>query len=479
MPNERMLEVCHRVHIEPKDASVTRNDKPINNILSILTHTGKSSPKTINLERTNIYLLILLVFIYKLTLDYIYVNFITEAYSSIGLVYEFNKNRYIITTIIVFISIFPLRRMFEQVEKPSAIMMVCFYLIYFYPNCTLNSISNLNTSFFIFSLFYWLVLTLLYFYLPKSELLIKRRLSSNDPIYFYILLFSVTVVAVALVISYRGFVIKYDLTDVYKIREEVKYIDTSSVFGYIKPLASHFTQIALIFFLINKQKTFAVLMVIFQLMLFAFGAHKVDFFFLIITILIYILYRNRLKYLLLYGLIIANGFTIMVAIILLNSTLLTDIASIYARVLFTPNILSSYFFDFFSSHDFLYLRDHINPILGLENPYGIETPYLIAILFRNANNMQANTGLIGSDFAQFGWATLFILVPIRIALMGIMDGVSRGLDVRITIIVSFSYAFIFINGSLLGTLLSGGFIIVCLLLYLIPRKAITLHDVPR
>ena len=125
----------------------------------------------ISLRINNIYVLTFLVFIYKFALDYIYLNYITEIYSSIGFVYDFNKSRYIITTLIIFLSVFPLKKMFDQFEKPSAIMMICFYLLYFYPNCILNSISNLDIGFFIFSLSYWLVLTLLFFYMPKIKIL--------------------------------------------------------------------------------------------------------------------------------------------------------------------------------------------------------------------------------------------------------------------------------------------------------------------
>lgn len=407
----------------------------------------------------------ILIFTYKFSLDYIYLNYITDFYASIGLVENVNIFRYLISIPIMFLSIIPLKKMFNNFEKPSSIMMITFYLLYFYPNLTFCSLSNPDIYFYLFSLLYWFILTIMYLHSSnKKYILIK---GPKNPRYFYFLIFSVIFISVAFTAYYNGFNIKFDLKNIYEIRADVKLMSVSTIFGYLKPAASKFAQIGLIYFLINKNKILAAFMVLAQLMFFAFGAHKTDFFFLILSIIIYYFYNNKSKHLILYGLVLIN--MIIIFFVSNQSSLLVEVSSIYTRILFTPNILSSYFFDFFTSNENLYFRDNLNQFLGLGTTYGMEIPYLIAIEYRNAPGMQANTGLIGSDFAEFGWLSLIFLIPIRVFLMNLLDSVSYNLEPKLLLIVSFSFSFSFINGSLLGQLLTGGFFAVCLLLYFTPR----------
>lgn len=412
-------------------------------------------------------LLLLLIILYKLSLDFIYFNIITDYYKHMGFIIDIDTPIYIFTWGILLISIFPLKKLFERFDKPSAIIMVIFYLIYFYPNMTFNAISG-KSSFFVFSLSYWFVLTLLYFITPVSfGKKIKRKIK---PYRFYLILFSVLFITLAFTIYYNGLKIKFDLSDIYDIRNKVKEMDLPGIVGYLKPLANKFVVIGLIYFLIKKNSLMSGIMVIISLMLFAFGAHKTDFFLLILSFVIYLFFNIRYKFLILYGLIFLNCIVMILYYYNNIPFLIGIISKIHVRTIFTPNLISYFYFDYYSSNDFLFLSEHIFHWIGIDNPNKLKSPYLIAGEYFGNKSMSSNTGLIGNDFSQFGWASLLIFPFLRVYLLKVLDNVSSGLDIRIVILLSLSLALMYINSAFLTTFMTGGYILICILLSVIPKS---------
>lgn len=424
----------------------------------------------------NIYRLFFLVIVYKIILDITYVQCVYPLREYAGYILNFDLLKYIISNFIVLLSIFPLNKLFNNFNKPSTIILIILFFIYFYPLCTISSFAGFSDIFFYFSLSYWFIL--IYSYLYSYSFSLNKNTNSiinnnihrkkePDKIYFYLLFWVVILLSLFMTIYYNGFKIKLNLLDVYDLRIQAKDMDVIGIYGYIKPLASMFCIIGIIYYLLKNNITISIILVIVQLSFFAFGANKTDFFNLLFSIIIFFFYKNKYKYFIVYGVILIQ------LIVLLSQDFNNETYSfsslILARVFYAPSLISSQYFDFFSTHEFLYFRESIFSKIGIANPYGDNIKYIIGRLYWNEGN-SANTGLIGNDFAQLGWFSLFLMPFLRVLILRLIDYCSKGLNIRIILLLSISYAIIFTNISFTASLLTNGLLFVCLLLYLMPRN---------
>ena len=138
--------------------------------------------------------------------------------------------------------------------------------------------------------------------------------------------------------------------------------------------------------------------------------------------------------------------------------------------MYLPPLLTSQYYDFFSTNELVYLRDGILGKLGFASPYNELIPRVIGNFYYNSSDINANTGICGDDFAQFGWVSLIIYPLVRVWLLQLFDYVSSGLNMKLVLLISVLYAFSFISGSMTMILLTKGFLLVCILLFLLPRN---------
>lgn len=93
--------------------------------------------------------------------------------------------------------------------------------------------------------------------------------------------------------------------------------------------------------------------------------------------------------------------------------------------------------------------------------------------------MAANTGILGDDYAQFGWASIMLYPWMRAKILHIgFDRPGCVIPSQLMLFLSFIFAIGFISGSFFSRLLTGGFLVVSfLLLYMNNRnKIIRSHD---
>ena len=135
----------------------------------------------------------------------------------------------------------------------------------------------------------------------------------------------------------------------------------------------------------------------------------------------------------------------------------------------SSSLLSYFYYDYYSAHELLYLKEHFLHWVDASALHTNNSPYIIANYYFNDPEMSSNTGLIGSDYIQFGWFSLLLLPFLRVYFFKLYDAASKGLDAKMVIISSFTFGFLFINGAFFTALISGGFLIMCFLFYLMPR----------
>jgi hypothetical protein len=415
-------------------------------------------------HRWNIYLVLLL---YKITLDLIYVLIIVPRYSYTGYLVNFSVYKYVISLVVLAIMFQPIAGLIIKIS-PSSLIILILNLAYFIPGCTLYAFYGFSNAFFCFYAVYWSLLMFFHYYFKRFHVLYPPK--KITPFLFYAVVFIIAATGLFISGAYNGFRFHFGLMDVYDLRDIQSKLDLPVIVRYLQPLASVFLPIALVYFLIKKEILWAILLATVQLLLFAFGGHKTTLFALFIAVLIYLFYTEKRAIWILYFVLILN-IIVFIESLFLNGISYTS-SFVQYRTFFMPNMISAHFFDFFSSHEFVYLRDSFLRWFGFKNPYDMPIPLLISGVYSGNYQIWANNGLCGDAFYQFGWLSLLIYPVLITFVIRVFEACTKNLDIRIVFTSCILFSQAFINNSFFIVMLTNGFMFTCFFLYLMPRKAL-------
>lgn len=408
----------------------------------------------------------ILLFLYRLTLDFIYIKVISPVWEYQHFILDIDNLLLLYSYIWMLLIALYDYKLYKD-NRPSSIFLFFTDLLFFIPLSSIAPLAGFSPLFFYFALSYWIIMA----YMQNKRLaIVYERVpfnTVNPTLIFYLISSFFIVLNLCITIYYNGFHIKFDLNDIYDIRYAVRDMHLPVLVNYIKPLASKITLLVITVMIIKKKYTWLIILTLIQLTNFAFGALKSDLFALLIAYIIGFVYKPHHRVYLLYGLIAANIWVIIEYYIFDVS--LTSIV-IHRRVLFMPGLLSFEYYEFFSSNECVYLRDSFMRYFGMQSPYDLEVPRLIGSVYYGNGEANCNTGIVGDDFAQLGWLSLFIFPFLRIKLMKLYDFVSNKTNESIMVFISFIYSLVFISGTMFSSLLTGGFFGICLLLYLLKNK---------
>lgn len=363
-------------------------------------------------------------------------------------------------TIITFIVI-------ERKNKPSSLIMNLFNLLFFIPLYVLIAFKDVVEGFFTFVFLYQLSLFLFYNFKFFS---FRPLLIRNKDIFFWIVSF-ILIVNLFITAYYNGFRIKIDLSDVYENRLAVRDLSIPTLLSYIKAASYYVGVITLMYALKNRNLPLVLFVVVLQLMSFAFGASKTQFFTIFICFIAFYFYSDNFKLWAPMALTILLSLSI-IEFKILNSTSINDIWT--RRALFMPGSISHDMYDFLQNpkNELLYLRGSILRFLGFEDPYASQNGFqrMIGQMYGGNEDTNANTGLLGNDYAQFGWWSVLIYPYLRVFILKLYDYCSEGVDMRVMVVLSIFISFTFISGSFFTVLSNNGLLLVCYLLYCFPGK---------
>lgn len=410
--------------------------------------------------------IIVLLTLYSILLSWSYKNMISPRWGYAGFVNEFTLQGFYASVIGIVITIFMYIAIDRQ-NTPSSIVMNLFNLLFYIPLYVYIGYKETASSFILFCVLYQLSLFLFYLYLPVSF----RALLPRNKRIFNILIWFILIVTLFINGYYNGFKIKFDLSDVYENRLAVRDMSIPSLFNYIKAASYLVGIVALIYALKIRNWVLVAIVVLVQLMSFAFGASKTQFFSIFICFIAYIFYSDKFRLWAIFSLLVVVGCSI-IEYKYFNTTGISDIW--IRRSLFVPVGISNTIYDFFETpgREFLYLKNSVLRFFGFEDPYSAENGFqrLIGSINTGDENTNANTGLLGNDYAQFGWLSLLIFPFLRVYLLRMYDYCSRGVDSRIIVVISIFISFTYISGAFFTVLVTNGILLVNYLLYCFPKE---------
>lgn len=406
----------------------------------------------------------LMIILYKITLELIYIQLIVPIFYYSGFNISYDPFKYIFFWIILLL-FYPFIKINYNKAKPSNAIITILYIAGFIPGIVLFSFMEVSIKLIALFLSYWIVLTIFNLLIPYIK--IKRPGYQTGKTITYIIISYFSLIIIFISFKYTGFRLNFSLFNVYSLREEALNFQLPAILSYSFAAAKVFLPIAFIYMLSNHKNLQAFLIFFIQFMAFSIDGSKSTIFSIFLIYLCYKFYYGTPNKIFLGGMFLINIASLLEYCILKTFYLVNFLIR---RLLFLPNLLHIYYFDFFDTNQVDYFRQGILGRIGFKSSYSTAIPNIIGEYYFNSASMIANNGLFSDAYYNLGgigvvFLPLFIIVALRF-----LDACSKELKSSILISVIITSAYTFISSSFFTVMLTHGFLIICISLLFLPRK---------
>ncbi|MEW9500803.1 O-antigen polymerase [Jeotgalibacillus marinus] len=402
------------------------------------------------------------IFLLKVIFDYLYFNYVSQ-YFVIDLFYlDYSLDKHVYSYLLLFVvSIFVLSS-FNQIRKPSNVVILIMFLCIIIPLLTLYGFQNASSSFVLVVILSFVLIIVQINILPTIEFKIFHRS-------LVIVLLGGIVLIYLYVYSYLIFTggllrFNFNLEEVYDIRSEYAVLAAKGpLLGYFITWVANVFNIGILSWgLFKKNKKFIIVAIILQLFLFGMTNFKSFLFAPCLVIFLYIFTKNR--NLLLYSVL---SVSILLLISYFSFVLYNDhqwSSMFIRRQFFTPSNLHLIYYDFFSHeyNPFIYLSNSIFQVF-LEYPYQTEVTKVISWEYWGKDG-GPNVGFFANAYSNFGYFGIFIFSAMLGFILKILDSLVSVLPHNLIAAFIAIPAFSLVNSGLFTTLLTHGFLVSILTL---------------
>lgn len=407
--------------------------------------------------------MLLMLILYRVLLDLVYVQCITGVYAYMGMSCEKPELFQAILYWIVYLcfSLWCIR--LSRGSHLSELVLMFLFLTSFAPAMTMFTYRKADHSFLY--ILYWLCLAVLHLAIPPRSK--KHRIQAGDKA---VRIVSYACLALSLFIwgFYAHFHIQISLTDVYDQRAAAREYGMPTIVTYLYGSLNVIIPTFVIYALKNKKKLEAALFFLAQLAIFFTNGSKSTFFLAIFSLFLYFFVRNnteRTRYLPhILSLGVLAGFLAekLLRIGLINSLVIR-------RLMFIPVTLDYVYYDFFSTHSPDLFRSSLLSHFGFSSIYDKPIPRLLGEIYPNIG-FNANNGLFSDAYANLGVIGMFAMPLLIVLLLRLGDRCSSGLDRSQLMPVMIAF-YVLSGSSFFTNLLTHGLVVLFIVLYLLPRTA--------
>lgn len=408
---------------------------------------------------------------YKILLDIIFCNYISKIFDYQGFTYSFSPKIMLFSYIAIFFVFLAVNHLLKDI-KFSNIVILLLLIMYYIPVTTIVSYCKNDFSYLIFASLYFFIILLLNRLLNIKKIRpIKISAKKRSIDMFVVITVLLSIIMVLISGIYSGFRISFDLSEFYELRFEARELSMPSILQYILHWARYIIPIGLVYCLVRKKYSIATFLSFAQILSFSFNGKKSSLFLFFLAFIIAFFFKDKywkkLPIIFFAVLILAIFETIFHS----GSNLLI-IKYIVRRVFMTPSYLGWAYFDFFSNNELDFLRGSILRRIGFVSPYQ-SIPRLIGSLYTTSSSLganNANTGLCGDAFSNFGWVSLLIYPFLIVLSLKILERCMNGLEKEIKAITCITVSYMLLNGTFFKILLTNGYILICIILLFCKRK---------
>ena len=408
-----------------------------------------------------------LIVVYRLSLDFIYLTLLSKHYEYAGFTVNLIPLNYI-SSLLALVLLTPMIAHINLNQQPSSMMITTLNYLYFIPLTSYCGCKGSDAWLLVCTLVYWVILMIIQIKLPVLRM---NRCPLKHIEILYTLLTICSVIFVMYVSGrYADFRFTLNFLDVYDIRAEAASYQMPRIFDYLLSFMTVILTMLLLYWLQKKKYLVVVLLTIVYLFHFSISAQKSTFFFLFLSIGGYFLYRTWMMQWVSAFMIAGVAVSWLMAAPVPQSGTLIPMSLFVRRMQFLPAQITENFGEFFQSNPLNLLRDGIMRWFGFPNNYSTDVPHIIGE-FRGHPLENANSGLLGDMFANLPVVLGVLLMPLLLILcFRLLDMTTKGISAKITASISIYFALSFLSGVWSTVLLSGGFLLVCFLLYIFPSN---------
>lgn len=414
-----------------------------------------------NEYRPNIVFSYLGILIYRITLEFIYKYQINPEWAYSGFTIDYSIKSYSISWVALLLSIPFIIKNYKKNKTSNAIMTI-FYLIAYIPGTVLMGYKPMKDEFLLFYLLYWLILTISQNTVPYFK--IKRISTKDSMVIFNLTLIMLSAVVLFVSYYYTGFRLNFSIFNVYELRSEASEYNMPVLLTYLFSASRAIFPTLIVYKLSSKKYKTALLLGFIQFLIFSVDGSKSVLFSLLLAFIGYGIYKKNRTSWFVWGLSLINFVAILEKLIL-NSTYVMGI--FIRRMLFLPQLLNYFYYDFFSKNEFDYFRQSIIGKLGFESPYSIRIPNIIGGTYYGSS---ANNGLFADAYYNLGLIGILLMPILVILALRFLDACSDKINIRLLIASIITSSLNLISSSFFTVMLSHGFIAVCFVLYMLPRN---------
>jgi len=258
--------------------------------------------------------------------------------------------------------------------------------------------------------------------------------------------------------------------DVYSTRLAARNVARGELIGYVMVWSGKVLNPFLIAYGLNSKKYFPVVVGICgQILLYSADASKITLLSMLVFFGLFLLLSKSRKQ---AGL---NIFVVIICVVMvsclldyfLNSNVFVSLLG--RRQIFTHGLLTTYYFDFFSTNPKAHMG--YNKLLSnfVDYSYTEAPSFLIGHYYFGSSSMNANENFWAYAYADFGYFGLFVYGIIVGVLFWLCDSLTSPVPIQFSAIVVFSPLFSLVNGSLFTSLLTHGILLLLVFLWVIPQ----------
>lgn len=403
-----------------------------------------------------------LILPYRLVLDFMYLTQLSPIYAYSGFTTDLVWIKYALSWLLVLVCLPLVVGLQGQEERPSSILVTLMNYVYFLPMTSYLGCKGSDLGFFCAVAVYWLVLLAVQLRMPT--ILVPKLPHRHTSLLFFLVSVGACLFVMGISGICTGFRLKLNLSDVYGIRAEAAAYDIPGLFAYVLSWMTVILSVLILYWLQKRRYVAVGVLVVVYLFYYSISAQKSVFLFLFLLLFCYLLYRKWM-YRWCAGLLSLGvmGCWVLEA----GAQFLTPMSLFVRRLMYVPVQLSEVYAQFFREHPLNLFRDGILGKLSYDPVYSIKIPKVIGEYMGTGSS--ANNGLVGDMYANLPVVLGVFLMPlILVILFRLLDAAARDIPQKIYIGLCVFFAMSFCNGSWSTVLLSGGFLMACIFLYLFP-----------
>lgn len=352
------------------------------------------------------YIFIFSSILFKIALEYTYINFVNPIYGYYGFILDISFIKYFESWLIYlfFILYTP-----HILEKTSDFIINILLFTLLTPLLIFYSLTDSTRSHL-----YIVLVGILIIYLFREGKKIKIPNIKYGHFYAYLLCF-LSIVSTSLWLIFSGGLnfLNLDLNKVYEFRRDVGAVINYGLMGYLNTWSYNvFGLFLLIIFLNFRMYFFSLLVFLLYVCWFGISSHKGLLVYPFIILFVFIWFKNnRGLSIIPISLTLIISFSYFLFIIFDNIT----IASLFIRrAFFVPSFLTFTYYEFFSTEQFIFWSNSITSKF-IDYPYRLSPPFLIGeylgLKDAHANNSFLSTGYMHAGvFGIVFYAIIFTLI---------------------------------------------------------------------